>query len=260
MRRTLTQQPKSKRNSLNISWNRKPETRKENTENRNEKCLKSLTLKWNNVCAMLLLLQLFCWLLCSIFSRNSMLCSVVLCSVQLRVYMDLVCMASAHGIVVAHRIRSLWVQWTYNESGSCSCKREEWKKNRRTEELNKQQRQQQQQENSMDYMCAALRFRHQWKEKWLENKTKNFESRQNRHIILKKEDTIAQWSTQRAHFNGLKSLYCVHPDVFSTTHNKPLNYIKCSCSRILWGHISMAPNSSRQRWLRQRQRQRQLKH
>lgn len=31
-----------------------------------------------------------------------------------------------------------------------------WKKNRRTEELNKQQ-----QENSMDYVCAALRFRHQ---------------------------------------------------------------------------------------------------
>lgn len=161
-----------------------------------------------------------------------MLCSVVLCSVQLRVYMDLVCMASAHGIVVAHRIRSLWVQWTYNESGSCSCKREEWW---RTEELKKQQ------QRTRWIMCAQLwdfDTSEKLDRKVARRKKRRFESRQTgiQPIYLRRNTRSTQYIPlfhcgMAQNHSTVSILVCVFLFTSFNNNNRPLNYSKCS-----WSH------------------------
>lgn len=95
--------PNRRRNSLNIlagAENEKREARRKHTENRNEKCLKSLTLKRNNMLCCAAYDSFSLLLLLSVRSFRSLLAPSVL---AVLVY----ALARAHGIVVAHRVFAL---------------------------------------------------------------------------------------------------------------------------------------------------------
>lgn len=125
--------------------------------------------------------------------------------------------------------------------------------NRRTEELKWNERREKRELDGLCVCRGSLRFRHISLERKVAREKKFRKpgkqathnpfrtSRRKRHEQIKQ--TARNTHSPSTQFNGTKSFYCVHPGVcsffslffyfFNMLNNKPLNYIKCSCSHFV---------------------------
>lgn len=149
----------------------------------------------------------------------------------------------------------LWVQWTWaskadrahvNVKNGKEPKKAQQNEQSQWEMEMKREPRERSEVSSMDFMCVWRLWDFDTSvERKVVREKKFRKPAQNRHDTTHFYSRRKTWShksrkthnpkqrQQQQHFNGTKSLYCVHPDVFYMLNNKPLNYIKCSCSHFV---------------------------